>query len=71
MSMNTYKEIEEQRCRMGSICQLTYNLFIQSCARDGIPFNESSSQELIERCFMNAQVVTDFVKKQVEPFVFD
>jgi hypothetical protein len=60
---------QEQQSRLQAINSTAYNLFIQECARLGVPKDEEESTKLIEKCFSSAEIVQDYFRKQFEPFI--
>jgi len=65
----TIAEKQDQQQRMGNINSLAMNLFMSECTRVGIPTNEEEALKLIERCFTTAQVMTDYLRDKIEPFI--
>ena len=71
--MDTYKQEQlvkqEQRERVSAVNSTAFNLFLQECARFGIPRDEEETSKLIERCFIISSTVQDYLRKQFDPFI--
>jgi hypothetical protein len=60
---------QEQKERLCAANSTAFSLFMQECARSGLPRDEEETNKLIERCFIVSCATQDYLHKQLEPFI--
>jgi hypothetical protein len=65
----TTAEKTDQKSRIGNICSISSSFFSFECSRLGIPSTEEDALRLIERCFISAQVMVDYLDDKTKPFI--
>jgi hypothetical protein len=64
----TTADKQEQKNRIGSICQGAHTLFVNECSRE-LPKNEEEIKKLIEKCWSYAEIAFDFIDDKYRPFI--
>lgn len=58
----------EARNRLQGVCSIAQQLFSDRCS-DKFPQTSQEAKDLIEKCFMVAKEVEDFLFEQFKPFI--